>query len=452
MRTFLHICRLIVGPLFIVSGLIKANDTLGFSYKLEEYFAETALNLPAFEPWALTLAILACLAEVVLGFALLFGGRMKLTTMSLLILTLFFGWLTAYTATCDPFGTFTIIENGVEIEKTNTCVTDCGCFGDAMKGSIGRSLTPWESFYKDLILFIFVLPLFLVSWFGNKETLSWNTMTEDKVLLPFGLLLVLLFSWVFTWYYPVLFYIIGCLGYFLIKGRLTGPRAEWATAVFVSLITLVMVYYTYQHLPIRDYRPYAVGMNLPAQMVIPEGEKPDVYQNNFIYRNLNTGEEKEFTQDNYPWQDTENWEWVSTNSELVERGYSPPITDLALFDEEGSDITEGLLSEETPVLWFVLYDIDKSSKKNQEAIKTIIDQANSVGYYVYGLTSSAQEDWEKYRHDQGYAFSYLNCDGIVLKTIVRSNPGLVLLKHGTVMGKWSVADIPTFEVLQQTLK
>ena len=95
MRSILLVSRLIVGSLFIVSGLIKANDPLGFSYKLEEYFAESALNLPFLEPWALTLAILACLAEIVLGFAVLFGGRMKLATAALMVLTIFFGWLTA---------------------------------------------------------------------------------------------------------------------------------------------------------------------------------------------------------------------------------------------------------------------------------------------------------------------------------------------------------------------
>ncbi|MBP6698486.1 MAG: DoxX family protein, partial [Flavobacteriales bacterium] len=141
MRILLIICRILVGATFIVSGLVKANDPLGFSYKLQEYFAESALNMPWLEPSALALAILACLGEIVLGFAVLVGGRMKLATWALLILTLFFGWLTAYTATCDPDATYTVLVNGVSEEHGVTCVTDCGCFGDAMKGSVGRSLT-----------------------------------------------------------------------------------------------------------------------------------------------------------------------------------------------------------------------------------------------------------------------------------------------------------------------
>ena len=194
MRALILFCRLVVGSLFIVSGLIKANDPLGFSYKLEEYFAESALNLPAFEPFALFFAILACTAEVVLGFAILFGGRMKLATVAILVLTLFFGWLTAYTATCDPQGTYTIMENGQEVTRSVTCVTDCGCFGDAMKGSIGRSLTPWESFSKDAILFVFLIPVLLAA-FLRKDT-AWNTKADDMVLLPGGLLFVGVWCWI----------------------------------------------------------------------------------------------------------------------------------------------------------------------------------------------------------------------------------------------------------------
>ena len=96
MRILILICRILVGSLFIVSGLIKANDPLGFSYKLEEYFAESALNMPGLMPYALGLAVLACLAEIVLGFAVLVGGRLKLATVSLVLLTIFFGWLTAF--------------------------------------------------------------------------------------------------------------------------------------------------------------------------------------------------------------------------------------------------------------------------------------------------------------------------------------------------------------------
>ena len=114
-----------------------------------------------------------------LGFAILVGGRMRLATTATLILTLFFGWLTAYTDQCNQRQkagekmTYTVVVNGKEEVRDKTCVTDCGCFGDAMKGSIGRSLTPRESFYKDLILFIFLLPVFIASW--RKPGIAFNT-------------------------------------------------------------------------------------------------------------------------------------------------------------------------------------------------------------------------------------------------------------------------------------
>src|SRR5690349_19074768 len=145
MRYFLLICRILVGATFIVSGLVKANDPVGFGIKLEEYFEPSALNMTWAIPFALALGILACLGEVVLGFAVLVGGRMRLATTSILVLTLFFGWLTGYTWNCNARQqagekmTYTVVENGKEVEHDRTCVTDCGCFGDAMKGSLGRS-------------------------------------------------------------------------------------------------------------------------------------------------------------------------------------------------------------------------------------------------------------------------------------------------------------------------
>ncbi|MFT3885923.1 MAG: DoxX family protein [Flavobacteriales bacterium] len=148
MRILLIICRILVGATFIISGLVKANDPLGFSYKLEEYFAPNALGWTAFEPWSLALAVLVCLGEVVLGFAILVGGRMRLATAATLVLAVFFGWLTYYTADCnkrqeagekmtyvatDEKGDPVLGPDGKPVEKDRVCVTDCGCFGDAMK-------------------------------------------------------------------------------------------------------------------------------------------------------------------------------------------------------------------------------------------------------------------------------------------------------------------------------
>ena len=190
MKILLYISRIFVGALFIVSGLIKANDTLGFSYKLEEYFENGALayrirdwfgwdsfSLEFLMEHALMLAVIMCTAEIILGFAVLFGTKIKFATISLLVLTGMFFFLTLHTATCDPHGSYDEVttvsmesdeysamlsrmENNPKLvvvdedasertiifkeEMPVQCVTDCGCFGDAMKGSLGRSLSPWE--------------------------------------------------------------------------------------------------------------------------------------------------------------------------------------------------------------------------------------------------------------------------------------------------------------------
>ena len=136
MKNFItQFSRLFVGILFIISGLIKLNDPIGFSYKLDEYFSEAVFNMPFFVPYTLAIALFLVILEVVLGVMLLIGYKSKLTIWSLLLLVILFTFLTFYSAYFDV-------------------VKDCGCFGDALH------LTPWQSFSKDLILLFFILILF----------------------------------------------------------------------------------------------------------------------------------------------------------------------------------------------------------------------------------------------------------------------------------------------------
>ncbi|MBL7963416.1 MAG: DoxX family protein [Flavobacteriales bacterium] len=446
MRPLLLLSRLLVGATFIISGLVKANDPLGFSYKLEEYFAESALNLPFLEPYALALAMLACVAEVVLGFAVLFGGRMKLATGALLALTLFFGWLTAYTATCDPQGTYTVVENGVEVEKTVTCVTDCGCFGDAMKGSLGRSLTPWESFSKDMVLLVFVLPIFLF-----RKRITWNTDADDKVLLPAAVALLAFYCWVFDWWFPLGLSIGVFAGYVLIKRVVKAPPAEWVTAGWVTAVAFAFTWYCLQHLPARDYRPFAVGKNIAEGMAMPEGAEPDVYETILRYRNKNTGEEKDFTKENYPWQD-ESWEWVKTTNKLIKAGYHPPIHDFTLTDADEVDVTSYILEEEQPVLLIVSRNVRTAATHCQPAINALAQAAYDKGWYVYGVTGSGYEAIEEFRHAHQNPFDYLRGDETNLKTMIRSNPGVVLLRKGTVVAQWHCNDVPGFAQAEALVK
>ncbi len=448
MKYVLYICRILVGATFIVSGLVKANDPLGFSYKLEEYFAESALNLTFLEPYSLALAILACLAEVVLGFAVLVGGRMKLTTWALLVLTLFFGWLTAYTATCDPQAKYESIEAGVKVMKDVTCVTDCGCFGDAMKGSLGRSLTPWESFTKDLILLVFVLPIFFVSVF-RRPGITFNTGADDKVLLPGGLLVVAIWSWVFGWSFFIWFTLVGLAGYLLIKRFMKGVKGEWITAMWITMLTFGFIWYCWQHLPMKDYRAYAVGKSISEQQKM--GRPP--VQNIFVtYKNKITGESKEFdSKGKYPWDDS-TWVYVDRRIEEIERGVPSPVQDFRLTDRDGVDVTGDILAEPSPILLIVIKNIDKASTSCLPAIKALTDAAYTEGWYVYGATASGFDEVESLRHEHQLAFDFTTCDEVTLKTMTRSNPGIVLLKEGRILGQWHCNDVPTLDAVKTMLK
>lgn len=444
MRVLLIICRILVGATFIISGLVKANDALGFSYKLEEYFAESALNMPWLEPWSLTLAILACLAEVVLGFAVLVGGRMKLATWTLLLLTLFFGWLTAYTATCDPQAKYETIVNGGTVLKDVTCVTDCGCFGDAMKGSLGRSLTPWESFSKDMVLLVFVLPIFLF-----RKRIHFNTWGDDMAILPIAMVLLAFYCWVFAWWFPLWFAFAGLAGYMAIKRLMQGVKAEWTTAAWITAITLAFIWYCYAHLPVRDYRPYAVGKDIAEEK---EMGTPPVENIFLTYKNKVTGEVKEFdSKGTYPWNDS-TWVYVDRRIEVLDRGIESPVKDFLLTDRDGVDITADVLAEPTPILLIVVKTIDQASTGCLPAIKALTDEAYKQGWYVYGATSSGYSEVETFRHDHELAFDFVTCDEITLKTMIRSNPGVVLLQQGVVRGQWHCNDVPTLDQAKKKLK
>lgn len=444
LRIFLIVCRILVGATFIISGLIKANDPVGFGIKLEEYFAASALGLPWLDPFSLPLAMLACLAEIVLGFAVLTGGRMKLATWALLLLTLFFGWLTAYTATCDPQAKYAVMESGTKVMHDVTCVTDCGCFGDAMKGSIGRSLTPWESFSKDMVLLVFVLPLFIF-----RKRIGFNTWGTDLAILPAALLLLAFYCWVFSWWFPLLFAVITLGGYLAIKRLLEPPRSEWATAIWVAALALVFMWHCYAHLPLRDYRPYAIGNSIPEQLAMGTPPVQEIYVS---YRNTATGEVKEFdSKGAYPWDDS-TWVYVDRRIDVKAPGIDSPVKDFLLTDQDGNNVTDEVLTETRPVLLVVVRNTTDARTGCMPAIVKLTQEAEANGWAVFGLTSSGYDQVEDFRLQNQTPFDFLTCDDVTLKTIVRSDPGVLVLQQGVVRGKWHCNDTPSFAVAAKTLK
>lgn len=319
-----YISRILVGALFIVSGLIKANDTLGFSFKLEEYFAEPALNWPIFEPYSLFLSIFIAASEVVLGFAVLFGALMRLSSWSLLGMILFFSWLTYFTASCNDAQTLAL-EQGIEF--SGDCVTDCGCFGDALKGSVGRSLTPWESFFKDITLLIFVMPIFFM-----QGQIKFNTFKEDKIILPAALLFTIIVgAWLFGWWFPTIFTGIVFLIYLGIKKVLVREVQVLPTAIITIIASFGFAFYTINYLPIKDYRAYSVGSNLNDKM---SDGVDGVYNDMMVYEHKETKEVLEIDQNEYMkrWKEIEaDYTFKDRTQREIVRGIPNSISDFKPF-------------------------------------------------------------------------------------------------------------------------
>lgn len=447
MKIILVICRIIVGSLFVISGLIKANDALGFSYKLVEYFGERALGMEYMIPYALPLAIFIVIGEILLGAAVLLGALPKLSTALLMFMLLFFSWLTYYTATCDPTSMQTFTDaSGQVYQDRPDCVLECGCFGNAI------ALTPWESFMKDLILLVFTLPIFFQAWRGKIQL---NERKDDLILVTGSLVLTACFALIMLdWPFVVLFLAMCLLTGIAIKRRVHSKYKEWMMALGVVLVCAMFQYYTLAHLPLKDYRPYAIEKSISEQMKSAEdlGLQPTTYYNVYTLKNKVTGEESQVDSDVYMsqqmWKDkTLELQKDKTEGPYVRlKGYEPAIMDFALDNMYGDNMTDSLLNEDDFVFIHFAYYLSHSNDKYQEKLNTFAGRAHADGYTFYGATASGYDAIESYKHSHQTSYEFLIGDGKVLKTVVRANPGLVVLKKGVVVNKWSGRDIPDYDV------
>lgn len=374
MKILTFISRIVVGILFIISGLIKANDAIGFSYKLEEYFSPDVLNLEFLIPFAFIMAAAICVVEIVLGIMVIIGSRAKLTSLLLMAMILFFTFLTFYSAYFDK-------------------VTDCGCFGDAVK------LTPWGSFRKDIILLFFITILLI----EHKNIKSMLSIKKENMLIA-----------------------------------------------IISFFSIAFVYHTYSHLPIKDFRPYAVGKNINDGMLscsdlgLPCTEEAYFY----VVKDKSSGQEIEILstvyQDNW-----ENYEFISSTDKTIvlQEGYEPPIHDFSISIDD-FDYTSTILEQENALL-FICYNINKTEDKSFDELNKLYDSvvSDSLASFI-PLSASGYDDLQSFKLKNNVAFDFYFTDETTLKTIVRSNPGLVLLNKGTIVAKWHLNDIPDYESIK----
>jgi uncharacterized membrane protein YphA (DoxX/SURF4 family) len=357
------------GALFIFSGFIKANDTLGFSYKLVEYF--DIFKIRFLNPIAVPLSIFICIFEILLGFTLLMGARLKTTLWLLLAMIVFFTFLTFYSAYFDV-------------------VKECGCFGDFLH------LTPWTSFTKDIILLVAIIILFI-----GKQRI------------------------------PTIF----------------GPRLENALLVIITIAVTAFPIYTYNYLPVIDFRAYAIGKNIPEQT---KGI-PDEVKFYYTLKDKKTGEVKEF--DHWPEKWDSLYDYVSPRTEILKKGVDPKIKDFSISDINGSDYTQDII--ENPEYNFILvcYDLDKTNKAVFGKINDFAALCKQDNVTFVVLTASTKEAIEKFKAEVKTNVDFYNSDGTVLKTMIRANPGLMMLKGGTVMDMWHYHSFPAYnDVKEKYLK
>ncbi len=254
-------------------------------------------------------------------------------------------------------------------------VSDCGCFGDAIV------LTNWQTFWKNVVLI--ALAIVLVSLRRNTHQL-WSCWME------------------------------------IVLATLT-----------IAAIVLFMVW-TSNHLPIKDFRPYRIGNHLPTLMEYPEDAEPDVYEYSFVYEK--DGVEQTFTLENYPKGDS-SWTFVRSNSKLIKKGYEPPIHDFEIINAEGEDLTWDILESEEPVTLVVMYDLAKADKRQMAKVEALLD-GEAMGYILTG--SGTDEIIALGLEYPSLSECVCTCDPVTLKTIVRANPGVIVLQNGVVIDKYNL--------------
>jgi uncharacterized membrane protein YphA (DoxX/SURF4 family) len=425
-----------VGTLFLFSGFVKAVDPMGTSIKMHEYFE--AMHIEFFNPVSTPLTVAMLVAELTLGLALLTGFKPKITTSLLLLLNVFFLLLTGYTylSGYEPNNAFffisilafaliclgAIIEHGRTrlltlasgfiivavtlflmryttslfthpFDITKMKVTDCGCFGDFIK------LKPWETFYKDVVL---TLMAFILAIRYRYIRPSVGIIARSG--LTYGML-------VGSWFFFLFFFFFGC----------------------------------------SHFRPYAIGSDLNLNRTVIKPEKRDFI---FIYRNKKTGVAKEFkaadmSDPNSPlMKNPDGWEFASRKDIILDEGIPARITNLYIHDENNDDITDTILQYPGYSLMVVAPHLDDThTDAFTDKLNPLALACDKAHIKFFAVTA---DDAEAFRHKYQTAYPFYMADETPLKTMMRSNPGLILLRNGVVINKWHYKHLPTFEELNET--
>jgi len=272
-------------------------------------------------------------------------------------------------------------------------VKDCGCFGDAIK------LTNWQTFYKNLIIDPFVIYAFV---------------ERKKYRQVFSI------------------------------------KTEWLITACLLFAVAGITVYTYRHLPLIDFMAYKVGVNIPDGMIIPEGAEQDVYKTALIYEK--NGEKKEFDDTNLPWQDT-TWKFVETlTPKLLKKGYVPPTLDFSIIPVDGGDAVHDEVFATGGYLIFITFpEISTANLKKSDIFNDLYKYSSDNNINFMMLAHGSAEELEEYFQKTKAGYPVYFTDVTVLKSMVRSNPGIMLLKDNVILKKWNVNDTPSVSELKNLL-
>lgn len=357
------VARYVLGGTFVFSGFVKAVDPMGSAYKIQDYF--TAFGMSWLSGAALVFAVILSWAELTLGILMILDELRPVAVWGIAGFMAIFTPLTLYLAIANP-------------------VSDCGCFGDAIK------LTNWETFGKNVVLLLFVALLLVGGWK--------NRIYVDR-------------------------------------------RRSWLQAVwwvFIGGAALLPSLYALRHLPLIDFRPYRIGASFVEGRAVPPGAPVDQYATTFVYEK--DGVSKEFTEEDYPWDDS-TWSFVDSKTELIAKGYEPPMGNFRLIDALGVDVTDSLMADDGYLLLGVSPFLENIGEKDAERWSRLAGLMVQRGERVVLATSSIGEAVTAFSK-QHRNVSVVTADERVLKTIVRADLGVVLVQHGVIVGKWRMRDVP----------
>jgi len=361
------VIRIITGLVFIFSSVVKGIDPIGTDYRIVDYL--DAYGWYFLTDFSFALAVLLISAEFILGAAFIFKLRIRLASIGVLLIMIFFTIVTYFDARYN-------------------LVPDCGCFGDAVK------LTNWQTFYKNIVLVIFALVIFVKR---NKIALQMRKWMQVTMLL----IMLAGFDW--------------------------------------------FLFYNYNHLPVVDFRDWKVGNDMKSS-------GRETVKNYLVYRNINTGEIEEYISPNYPWNDSvwmSEWEFINQridNSQLVLKH------GIIVEDDDGNNLTEDIIENHGYQLILTSYELDDAVGQGMIDASELFNGLHESDVNVTMLTSSTNDVIDRYREVYAIDYDVYFADDIELKAMIRSNPGLMLLKNGVVIAKWHNNDFPNVDEVKELIK